>query len=298
VKYAFIQRHRNMWPVSAQCAVLGVSARGFRQYVQRLRRLEGNAGSGRVGDMALLTHIKAIHAETKAAYGWPRVWRELRHRHVRVGKERVRTMMRDHAIRARSKRKYKATTDSNHGLPVSDNLLNRAFQPEQPDQVWTGDITYIATQEGWLYLAVVIDLFSRQVVGWAMGERMTRQLVIDALTMAWFRRRPAEGLIFHSDRGSQYASADFQALLRRYGMRGSMSRKGNCWDNAVTETLFGSLKVERLHGMRFETRRQAKDEVVDWLGFYNRKRMHSTLGYLSPMAFEKTWRCQRNARAA
>jgi len=142
--------------------------------------------------------------------------------------------------------------------------------------VWTGDITYIATQDGWLYLAVVIDLFSRQVVGWAMGERMTRHLVIDALTMAWFRRQPAKGLIFHSDQGSQYASADFQATLRRYGIRGSMSRKGNCWDNAVTETLFGSLKVERLHGMHFETRRQAKDEVVDWLTFYSRKRMHST----------------------
>lgn len=298
MKYAFIQRHRHQWPVAAQCAVLGVSARGFRQYLQRMTQPEGNDGSRRVGDMALLTHIKAIHAETKAAYGWPRVWRELRRRHVRVGKERVRTMMRDHAIRARSKRKYKATTDSNHGLPVSDNLLNRAFQPEQPDRVWTGDITYIATQEGWLYLAVVIDLFSRQVVGWAMSERMTRQLVIDALTMAWFRRRPGEGLIFHSDRGSQYASADFQALLRRYGMRGSMSRRGNCWDNAVTETLFGSLKVERLHGMRFETRRQAKDEIIDWLGFYNRKRMHSTLGYLSPMAFEETRRRQRNAQAA
>ena len=159
-------------------------------------------------------------------------------------------MMRDNAIRARSKRKYKATTDSNHGLPVSDNLLNRNFQPERPDLVWTGDITYIATQEGWLYLAVVIDLFSRQVVGWAMGKRMTRHLVIDALTMAWFRRRPAEGLIFHSDQGSQYASGDFQATLRGYAMRGSMSRKGNCWDNAVTETLFGSLKVERLHGMQ------------------------------------------------
>lgn len=298
MKYAFIQRHRRPWPVAAQCAAFGVSARGFRQYVQRMTQPEGNAGNRRVGDTALLTHIKAIHAETKAAYGWPRVWRELRHRHVRVGKERVRTMMRDHAIRARSKRKYKATTDSNHGLPVSGNLLNRAFQPEQPDRVWTSDITYIATQEGWLYLAVVIDLFSRQVVGWAMGERMTRQLVIDALTMAWFRRRPGEGMIFHSDQGSQYASSDFQALLRRYGMRGSMSRKGNCWDNAVTETLFGSLKVERLHGMRFETRRQAKDEVIDWLGFYNRKRMHSTLGYLSPMAFEETWRRQRNARAA
>lgn len=298
MKYAFIQRHRHQWPVTAQCAAFGVSARGFRQYVQRITQPEGNAGSRRVGDTALLTHIKAIHAETKAAYGWPRVWRELRHRHVRVGKERVRTMMRDHAIRARSKRKYKATTDSNHGLPISDNLLNRAFQPEQPDRAWTGDITYVATREGWLYLAVVIDLFSRQVVGWAMGERMNRQIVIDALTMAWFRRRPAEGLIFHSDQGSQYASADFQALLRRYDMHGSMSRRGNCWDNAVTETLFGSLRVERLHGMRFEDRRQAKDEIIDWLGFYNHKRMHSTLGYLSPRAFEETWRRQRNAQTA
>ncbi len=243
-------------------------------------------GVGRVSDMALLTHIKAIHAETRGAYGWPRIWRELRQRGIRVGKERVRKMMRDNAIRARSKRKYKATTDSNHGLPVSDNLLNRNFQPERPDLVWTGDITYIATQEGWLYLAVVIDLFSRQVVGWAMSERMTRHRVIDALTMAWFRRRPAEGLIFHSDQGSQYA------------MRGSMSRKGNCWDNAVTETLFGSLKVERLHDMCFETRRQAQDEVIDWLAFYNRRRMHSTLGYTRPMAFEENWRRQQKAQAA
>ena len=168
----------------------------------------------------------------------------------------------------------------------------------QSDLVWTGDITYIATKEGWLYLAVVIDLFSRQVVGWAMGERMTRHLVIDALTMAWFRRQPAKGLIFHSDQGSQYASTDFQATLRRYGIRGSMSRKGNCWDNAVTETLFGSLKVERLHSMHFETRRQAKDEVVDWLTFYSRKRMHSTLGYTSPMAFEENWRRQQETLAA
>ena len=155
-----------------------------------------------------------------------------------------------------------------------------------------------------MYLAVVIDLFSRQVVGWAMGERMTRHLVIDALTMAWFRRQPAKGLIFHSDQGSQYASTDFQATLRRlkvaagYGMRGSMSRRGNCWDNAVTETLFGSLKVERLHDMHFQTRRQAKDEVVDWLTFYNRRRMHSTLGYTSPMAFEENWRRQQETLAA
>jgi len=148
-------------------------------------------------------------------------------------------------------------------------------------------LTPLWTQEGWLYLAVVIDLFSRQVVGFAMSERMTRQLVIDALRMAWFRRRPTNGLIFHSDRGSQYASGDFQKQLVTFGMKGSMSRKGDCWDNAVTETLFGSLKVERLHGMHFATRRQAKDEVIDWLQFYNHRRLHSTLGYLSPMAFEK-----------
>jgi transposase InsO family protein/transposase-like protein len=168
-----------------------------------------------------------------------------------------RRMMHDHAIRARSKRTFKATADSNRALPVSDNLLNRAFRPDEPHRAWAGDITYIATQEGWLYLAVVINLFSRQVVGWALGERMTRQLVIDALTMAWFRRRPAKGLIFYSDQGSQYASADFLALLRRYAMRGSMSRRGNCWDNAVTEPV------------------------------------HSTLGYASPMAFEVTWRRQQ-----
>jgi putative transposase len=154
----------------------------------------------------------------------------LRQRGVRVGQERVRKMMRDNAIRARSKRKYQATTDSHHGWPVLDNGLNRDFQPERPDLVWTGDLTYIATPEGWLYLAVVIDLFSRQVVGWARGKRMTRHRVMDALTMAWFRRRPAEGLIVHSDPGSQYASGDFQATLRGDALRGSMSRKGNCWE--------------------------------------------------------------------
>ena len=299
MKYAFIQRHRQQWPVSIQCSVLGVSPRGFQDYVQRLANPDPPAGqNGRVHDMALLAHIKAIHAETRGAYGWPRVWRELRHRNIRVGKERVRKIMKDNAIMARGKRKYKATTNSNHGLPVSDNLLNRNFSPGQPDRVWTGDITYIHTDEGWLYLAVVIDLFSRQVVGWAMGERMTRDLVIDALTMAWFRRRPAEGLIFHSDQGSQYASGDFQATLRRFGMRGSMSRKGNCWDNAVTETLFGSLKVERLHDLRFETRRQAKDQVIGWIAFYNHKRIHSTIGYKTPMEFEQIWRRQQQRMAA
>ena len=153
------------------------------------------------------------------------------------------------------------------------------------NRVWTGDITYIRTDEGWLYLAVVIDLFSRHVVGFAMHERMTRQLVIDALRMAWFRRHPDSGLIFHSDRGSQYASGDFQKQMKAFGMLGSMSRKGDCWDNAVTETLFGSLKVERLHGMRFETRREAKDEVMDWLQFYNPASQHPSVYVIEEKRF-------------
>jgi len=174
-----------------------------------------------------------------------------------VGKDRVRKLMQQHGIKARAKRRFKATTNSKHDLPVAPNLLERRFDVATPDRAWAGDITYIATDEGWLYLTVVIDLFSRQVVGWSLGGRMTRQLVMDALRMAWFRRGPdkSSGLIFHSDRGAQYCSADFQNLLKGYGMRSSMSRKGDCWDNACSETLFGSLKVERLHGMRFETRR-------------------------------------------
>jgi len=251
-----------------------------------------------MSDMALRVHIRAIFAEMKGAYGWPRLWRELHARGIRAGKERVRKLMKADGLRARGKRKFKATTDSSHALPVSPNLLERKFDVEQPNRFWTGDITYVPTDEGWLYLAVVIDLFSRQVVGFAMNERMTRQLVIDALRMAWFRRRPAAGLIFHSDRGSQYASGDFQKQLAAFSMKGSMSRKGDCWDNAVTETLFGSLKVERLHGMRFATRRQAMDEIMDWTRFYNHRRMHSTLGYLSPMAYEKKRRSEKETLAA
>jgi transposase InsO family protein len=237
--------------------------------------------------MALLVHIRALFVEMKGAYGWPRIWRELAARGVRAGKERVRKLMQANGLRARGKKKFRVTTDSGHGLPVSRNLLERRFDVGERNRVWSGDITYVWTDEGWLYLAVVIDLFSRQVVGFSMGDRMTRGLVIDALRMAWFRRRPAPGLIFHSDRGSQYASEDFQRHLAAFGMKGSMSRKGDCWDNAVTETLFGSLKVERLHDMRLATRRRAKDEIMDWLTFYNGKRLHSTLGYVSPMAFEK-----------
>ena len=210
-------------------------------------------------------------------------------------------MSRSILTRANSARKrlisicWIATTDSRHRQPIAPNLLDLNFTVATPNQVWVGDITYIPTEEGWLFLAVVLDLFSRQVVGWSMRADMGRELVIDALHMAWFRRSPNSKttpkteLIFHSDRGSQYASYEFNSLLKECGITPSMSGKGNCWDNACSETLFGSLKVERLHGEHFETLRQAKDETLAWLLWYNQTRMHSTLGYVSPIQFEQQW---------
>ncbi|WP_261540506.1 IS3 family transposase [Burkholderia multivorans] len=296
VKYAFIERNRRHWPISVLCEVLEVSPSGFHQ--RRKRVAQDKPQRSRVSDDALLAHIKAIHAEVKGEYGWPRMWKELVARGVRVGKERVRKLMVQHGVRARHKRKYIATTNSNHGLPVAPNLLERNFTALAPNQVWTSDITYLATAEGWLYLAVVIDLFSRQVVGWSMQPHMKAELVTDALRMAWFRRRPDAGVIVHSDRGSQYCSGLFQDTLKAYGMRSSMSRRGDCWDNAPTESLWGSLKVARLHGRHFATRRAAMDEVIDWLGFYNARRLYSTLNYVSPMTFEKNWAAAQQGQAA
>ena len=295
MKYAFIERHRRFWPICVQCRVLKVSVSGFHQHLAR-RKVQGR----HLSDAALLAHISSVYAEHRGAYGWPRVWRELVKRGIRVGKQRVQRLMQQHGIRARGKRRFRvATTDSRHDLPVAPNRLNRNFTPAGPNQAWAGDITYIASEEGWLFLAVVIDLFSRKVVGWSMRPDMHRSLVIDALEMGLFQRRPLKGqLIFHSDRGSQYASDDFRAVLDQHGVMASMSRKGNCWDNAVTETLFGSLKVERLHGERFETIRQAKDAVLAWLHWYNRQRMHSTLNYLSPVEFECHWENKHSLVAA
>lgn len=297
MKYAFIQRHCTVWPISVQCRVLNVSVSGYHGH---LARQASTAPRRYLSDEALLVPIKAIHTRTKRAYGWPRIWRELRNEGVRVGKRRVQTLMRMHGIRAKGKKRFKVTTDSNHDLPIAPNLLNRQFGVRKPDTVWVGDITYIATDEGWLFLAVVIDLFSRQVVGWSMREDMTRDIVIDALRMAWFRRHPGKksGLIFHSDRGSQYASEDFRNVLKDYGITASMSRRGNCWDNACSETLFGSLKVERLHGQRFISRRHAKDETLAWLLWYNQSRLHSTLNYLSPMQFEERWQADQTKKVS
>ena len=288
MKYAFIKEHRQVWPISVQCRVLHVSTTGYhRNFKPRVVE----ASKRHLSDEILLGQIKVIHAETHGAYGWPRVWRELLARGLKVGKERVRALMQRHGVRAKSKRRFRVTTDSNHDLPIAANLLDRRFTVDAPDMVWVGDITYIQTDEGWLYLAVVVDLFSRQVVGWSMRKDMSCDIVIDSLRMAWFKRHPDKGLglLFHSDRGSQYASKDFRDVLADYGITPSMSRRANCWDNACSETLFGSLKVERLHGQRFHTVRAAKDEVIDWVLWYNRTRLHSTLAYVSPMRFEENW---------
>ena len=296
MKYAFIKRHRQVWPISVQCRVLGVSVAGYHEH---FARRASDSPRRHLSNEALLVHIKAIYAEMRGAYGWPRIWKELLARGIRVGKDRVQKLMHLHGIRAKGKKRFKVTTDSNHKLAISPNLLNREFAVKVPDRVWVGDITYIWTDEGWLFLSVVIDLFSRQVLGWSLQETMTRDIVIDALRMAWFKRHPNKqvGLIFHSDRGSQYASNDFRDVLKEYGITSSMSRKGDCWDNACSESLFGSLKVERLHGQRFKTRLQARDEAVAWLLWYNSARLHSTLAYVSPMQFEKTWFADQRRQA-
>ena len=288
MKYAFVQRHRRVWPISVQCRVLQVSVAGYHEHFVRRA---STAQRRHLSDDALLVHIKVIHAQSRGGYGWPRIWKELLARGIQVGKQRVQKLMQLHGIRAKGKRRFKVTTDSNHKLPIAPNVLNREFTVAVPDKVWVGDITYIATDEGWLFLAVVLDLFSRQVVGWSLREEITRDIVIDALRMAWFKRHPSKdgGLIFHSDRGSQYASRDFTDVLKEYGITPSMSRRGNCWDNACSETLFGSLKVERLHGQRFKTRRHARDETIAWLLWYNCTRLHSMLAYGSPMKFEQDW---------
>ncbi len=289
-----------VWPVSLSCGVLDVSVSGYFEHRQaKVAKLRpSKAATPRLSDEAVLTHIRAVHAEVGQEYGWPRMAKELVARGHRVGKERVRQTMQRHGIQARGRRKFVVTTDSKHDLPLAPNLLQRDFTAQGPNQKWTSDITYIETAEGWLYLAAILDLHSRQVVGWSMQEHMQTSLITDALRMAWFRRRPSVGLIFHSDRGSQYCSREFHGELNKFGMRSSMSGKGDCWDNAPTESLWGRLKVGRLNGQKFSTRRHAKDEVVAWLTFYNHSRLHSSLGYVSPMTFEKNWHAAQQDKAA
>lgn len=290
MKYAWLDLQRPHYPLSALCRALSVSQSGYRSW-----KRGGGANRKRLTDGQMLTLIRTIHAEFKGAYGSPRMTDEIRSRGFPASERRVARLMRENHIRANHKRRYKVTTDSKHKLPVAPNLLDRQFDPDEPNQVFTSDITYIWTTEGWLYLAVVLDLFNREVVGWSIKEHMTADLVVDALVMAWFRRRPAPGAIHHSDRGSQYCSHVFQEKLREYGMRCSMSRKGNCWDNAPTESYFNSMKNERVYATRYATRAEAMADLFEYIEvFYNRKRRHSTLGNVSPTQFMSDWIVTQN----
>lgn len=291
MKSAWIDTHRRQFALNELCGVLAVSISGYQAW-----KRGGTPDRQGLTDSQMRPLIQSIHAELKGAYGSPRMVRELRARGFPASKARVERLMREQGIRGRHQRRYKVTTDSRHALPVADNLLARDFTPSGPNQVWTSDITYLWTDEGWLYLAIMLDLFNREVVGWSLKPRMTIDLVTDALTMAWFRRRPAPGLIHHSDRGSQYASHAFQEKLTEYGMVCSMSRKGNCWDNAPTESWFNSFKNERVFGERFLTRDAMKATAFEYIeAFYNRRRLHSTLGYTSPVQYLKNWREAQDA---
>ena len=241
-------------------------------------------------DFELLSEVRRIHKETRGSYGSRRTSTGLRSRGYDVGRYRARTLMKKAGVTVKHSRKFRATTDSKHNLPVAPNLLERNFQVDRPNTVWCSDITYLWTMEGWLYLATVIDLFSRKVVGWAMSNRIKASLATDALSMAYWRRKPEKGLIHYSDRGSQYAGGDYQNLLGSYGMICSMSRKGDCWDNAVAESFFHSMKTEWTAGMLYRNRSDARSDVIHYIEmFYNSNRLHSYLNYKNPNDFEKNF---------
>jgi putative transposase len=266
-------------PVAQSCRVLQVSRAGYYQHQQR-----GPCQA----DMVTSVHLKAAFAASGRSYGSRRLSCALQAQGLPVGRYRVRRLMREAALRPVWKRKFAHTTDSQHDLSVAENLLARQFDVAAPNQAWTSDITYVRTRQGWLYLAAVMDLFSRKIIGWAMAPTMPTELVAAALRMAVQQRRPAPGLLLHSDRGSQYASLQYQTLLGQHGIRCSMSRKGNCWDNAVMERFFLSLKMERVWQRDYANHGEAQCDLTEYIvGFYNGVRLHSTLGYLSPAVYER-----------
>jgi transposase InsO family protein len=273
----FIHDHVADFPVQVMCELLGVSRGGYYAWA-------GRAESARAADdRALATEIRAAHEASRGRYGSPRVHAELRARGRRIGRKRVARLMRGMGLAARRRRRFRRTTDSRHAFPIAPNLLERNFTAEAPDRVWLADLTYIWTAQGWLYLAAVLDLYTRRVVGWAMADHLRHELTLAALDMAIVRQRPAPGLVHHADRGVQYAAHGYRTRLRRHGMVCSMSRKGDCWDNAPMESFFATLKGELVEAAEYDTRDEARADLFQYIeGFYNRRRLHSGLGYLTP----------------
>jgi transposase InsO family protein len=282
VRFAFIRDHRGEFPVDLLCEALGVSRSGY--YARRDRPPSPRA----IRRERLAEQIREVHEEARGVYGSPRVHRELEARGVACCENTVAKLMRAHGIRSKAVRRFVAqTTDSRHDRPVAENVLAREFYPDEPDTAWAADITYIPTATGWMYLAVVIDLCSRMAVGWATADHLRAELPVEALRMALTHRGPTGALLHHSDRGVQYASDAYQSLLAGHGIEPSMSRKGNCWDNAVVESFFGTLKRELVHHESYASHGEARRSLFEYIEvFYNRKRRHSTLGYRSPAEFE------------
>lgn len=282
MKYAFIKNHLTQFSVGRCCQVLQVSRSGY--YAWRHRR----PGPAAIRRKKLVEQIRLVHAQSRRVYGSPRVHQALAQQGEAVCKNTVARLMRQQQIKAKTRRQFvPRTTDSVHQQPIAENVLDRQFKASAPNKKWVADITYIPTDEGWLYLAAVLDLFSRRIVGWSMADHMQRQLVDDALVMALEGRRPQAGLLHHSDRGSQYASDGYTHRLTKRGITLSMSGKGDCWDNAVMESFWATLKTELVHHERFATREHARAAIFEYIEvFYNRRRLHSTLDYQSPEAFE------------
>lgn len=285
MSFALIDAKKADISIETACAVLGVSVSGFYAWKSR------PASARQSDDIVLLAHIRAEFATSNETYGSPRMHAELKERGLAVGRHRVARLMSENGLKARQRTRFRRTTDSDHGGPVASNVLDQDFTTTAPDQKWGVDISYVWTAEGWLYLAIVLDLFSRRIVGWQLSDRMKRGLAMDALRRAITLRRPPPGLIHHSDRGSQYCSDDYRRLLRDHGFVASMSGRGNCYDNAMVETVFKTIKTELIWRTAFTTRADAGKAIGQYIeGFYNPRRRHSSLGYVSPAAFEATFR--------
>jgi transposase InsO family protein len=281
VKFAWVDAEKAHFPIEVACNVLGVSRSGFYAWKKRPPSSQSKKRA------KLAVEIAAVHKKSSRRYGSPRIHRALRSKGIRVSRKTVERVMREEGIVARQKRRFRRTTDSKHASPIAPNIVQRDFQSTKPNAVWAGDVTYIATGEGWSYLAVLLDLYSRRVVGWAMSATNDTELALAALQRALKRRAVNAGLVHHTDRGSPYASDDYRAALAANGIIASMSRKGDCWDNAVSETFFATLRVELVDDETYPTRRSAEISVSDYIEqFYNTERLHSHLDYVSPIEFE------------
>jgi transposase InsO family protein len=281
MKYKFIMENRVEFRIGKMCKVLNVSRSGYHNYVKRRYLHRENE------EIIILEKIKEIHKNSRELYGSPRIYQELRKRGLKINKKRVVRIMQKYGIRAKTKRKYKVTTNSNHRSPVAKDLIGQDFRTTGSNKIWVSDITYIRTKEGWLYLACILDLYSRMIVGWCLDQRLTSSLVTTAIRNAIIQRGENPGIIFHSDRGSQYASEAVKDMLKDNKMIQSMSRKGNCYDNAVMESFFHTLKTELVRFENFQTREEAKMKIFDYIEiYYNRQRTHSSIDYFTPVEYE------------